>query len=50
MEYKTSASNQHRSVQYKQNGQWVNFPYAENGFHPTFNYTSAVSGAKQYKP
>ena len=48
MQYATSMSSRHRSVQYKDtNGEWKNFPYREYGFNSLFNDTSGVSSGTE---
>lgn len=51
-DYPTSASSHHRTVQYRLNKKWFNFPYKKYGFHSWLNFTSGVySGSvlKKYK-
>lgn len=51
-DYPTSASSHHRTVQYRLNKKWYNFPYKKYGFHSWLNYTSGVNGGfvkKTYK-
>lgn len=44
LNYPTSMSANHRSVQYKDSkGKWQNFPYRKYGFHSWFNNTGGVS-------
>lgn len=48
LQYPTSSSSRHRSVQYKDSaGQWQDFPYREYGFNSAFNNTSGTKGAKE---
>ena len=47
LEYPTSASSQHHSVQYKDGSTWKNFPYKKYGFNTLFNATSGVSKGKK---
>ena len=50
LEYVTSSSDQHRSVQYKNNhGKWINFPYRKYGFSQLFNDTSNVVTGHEIK-
>ena len=49
LEYPTSASSQHRSVQYLDGSEWKNFPYRKYGFNSSFNDTKGVSGGKEIK-
>ena len=51
MQYPTSASSRHRSVQYKDsNGEWNNFPYRKYGFSSSFNDTSGVNSGTEVNP
>ena len=47
LEYGTSASSQHRSVQYLDGNEWKNFPYRKYGFNQLFNDTSGVAHGKE---
>lgn len=48
VQYPTSMSAQHRSVQYQDsNGQWKNFPYRKYGFYSWFNDTSGVNSGRE---
>lgn len=49
MQYPTSSSSRHRSVQYYDNGEWKNFPYRQYGFNSLFNDTSGVNSGTQIK-
>lgn len=49
LEYPTSASSQHRSVQYLDGSEWKNFPYRKYGFNSSFNSTGGVSKGKEVK-
>ena len=50
MQYKTSMSDRHRSVQYKNSkGNWVDFPYKKYGISTNFRNTSNASKGKQIK-
>lgn len=51
-QYATSAASNHRTVQYRLNKKWYNFPYKKYSFHSWLNYTSGVNGGytlKTYK-
>lgn len=51
-QYATNAASNHRTVQYRLNKKWYNFPYKKYGFHSWLNYTSGVNGGytlKTYK-
>lgn len=51
-QYATSAASNHRTVQYRLNKKWYNYPYKAHGFHSWLNYTSGVNGGftlKTYK-
>lgn len=43
VQYATSMSPRHRTVQYLFNGQWYNFDYSKYGFDYRFKYTSGVN-------
>lgn len=47
LEYPTSSSSQHRSVQYLDGNEWKNFPYRKYGFSQLFNDTSGVRNGKE---
>ena len=50
LQYPTSASSRHRSVQYKDaNGKWQNFPYRSYGINSLFNDTGGVAHGKHIK-
>lgn len=47
LNYPTSMSSNHRSVQYQNaKGKWVNFPYRKYGFHSWFNDTGGVKNGR----
>lgn len=51
-QYATSAASNHRTVQYRLNKKWYNYPYKAHGFHSWLNWTSGVNGGytlKTYK-
>lgn len=47
LQYPTSASSRHRSVQYLDGSEWKDFPYRQYGFNSLFNNTSGVSSGKE---
>lgn len=49
LEYGTSMSSAHRSVQYLDGSEWKNFPYKKYGFHSYFTATSGVKSGKEVK-
>lgn len=48
-QYATSAASNHRTVQYRLNKKWYNFPYKKYSFHSWLNYTSGVNGGSTLK-
>jgi hypothetical protein len=49
IQYPTSLSSRHRSVQLYQNGAWVNYNYKANGYKRTYYATSGSSHGKVIK-
>lgn len=49
LQYGTSSSEVHRSVQYLDGSEWKNFPYREYGFNTSFNDTSNIKNGKEVK-
>lgn len=50
LQYSTSASGQHRSVQYKDaSGNWKDFPYRTYGFNTLFNNTNGTAHGSEVK-
>lgn len=49
LQYGTSMSDVHRSVQYLDGSEWKNFPYKKYGFHNFFSATSGVKNGKEIK-
>lgn len=49
IQYPTSLSSNHRSVQYYSNGKWVDYDYKGNGYKKVYYATSNKNGATVVK-